>query len=325
MTPKSINALMKIMRDSKGIQISGKTQKKKLRYMGYYHGYKGYRYCGSPSQPLSYNDFNQLQAVYDFDINLKAVLYPNIMFLETTIKNYVLESIIRETQSDQFIDTYNIAMNDYKSYPVNDQRFKTALEKRLNVRNKIYSVISRDYGRSNIVNHYYNNDRPLPIWAIFELLSLGEFGNFISCLNMKVRRDISRSIGIKTSVDPDGKMVEKIIFVLKDLRNAVAHNNTVFDGRFRTRNIDRRIARYITSETQVNNITFGSIVDYILLIAFIMAILERSKTEILSYIKQFEDICQKLNKSVPFNIYSKIVYTDTNAKLNAFKSYIKAI
>ena len=56
-----------------------------------------------------------------------------------------------------------------------------------------------------------------------------------------------------------------------------------------------------------------------------MALLERSKTEILSYIKQFEDICQKLNKSVPFNIYSKIVYTDTNAKLNAFKSYIKAI
>lgn len=247
------------------------------------------------------------------------------MFLETTIKNYALEAIICETKSDQFTDVYNIAMNDYKTYPINDQRFKAALEKRLNVRNKIYSVISRDYGRSNMVNHYYNNDRPLPIWAIFELLSLGEFGNFISCLNLKIRRDISRSIGIKTSVDPDGKMVEKIIFVLKDLRNAVAHNNTVFDGRFRTRNIDGRIARYITAETQVNNITFGSIIDYILLIAFTMTLLERNKTEILLFIKQFEDICQKLNKSVPFNIYSKIVYTDTNVKLNTFKSYIKSL
>ena len=325
MTPKSINALMKIMWDSKGIQISGKTQKKKLRYMGYYHGYKGYRYCGSPSQLLSYNNFNQLQAVYDFDLNLKAVLYPNIMFLETTIKNYVLEAIIRETKSDQFIDVYNKAMNDYKAYPINDPRFKSALEKRLNVRNKIYSVISRDYGRSNIVNHYYNSDRPLPIWAIFELLSLGEFGNFISCLNLNVRIDISRSIGIKTSVDPDGKMVEKIIFILKDLRNAVAHNNTVFDGRFRARNIDGRITRYIITETQVNNITFDYIVDYILLIAFIMVLLKRNKTEVVSFIKQFEDICQKLNKSVPFNIYSRIMYTDTNAKLNAFKSYLKTL
>lgn len=325
MKPKNINALMKIMRDSKGIQISGKTQKRKLRYMGYYHGYKGYRYCGTPSQPLSYSDFNQLQAVYDFDISLKAVLYPNIMFLETTIKNYALEAIINETQSDQLTNVYNTVMNDYKAYPVNDQRFKTALEKRLNVRNKIYSVISRNYDHSNIVNHYYNSDRPLPIWAIFELLSLGEFGNFISCLNLKVRTDISRSIGIKTSVDPDGKMVEKIIFVLKDLRNAVAHNSTVFDGRFRKRNVDKRIAKYIASETQVNNITFGSIVDYILLIAFVMTLLERSKTEVLSYIKQFEEICQKLNKVVPFSIYSKIVYTDTNAKLNAFRSYINAI
>ena len=42
--PKSINALMAYMRDVKGINISGSGDKKKLRYMGYFHGYKGYRY-----------------------------------------------------------------------------------------------------------------------------------------------------------------------------------------------------------------------------------------------------------------------------------------
>ena len=38
--PKSINALMGYMRDVKGINIKGSNDKKKLRYMGYFHGYK---------------------------------------------------------------------------------------------------------------------------------------------------------------------------------------------------------------------------------------------------------------------------------------------
>ncbi len=59
----------------------------------------------------------------------------------------------------------------------------------MNVRNKIYSVLSRDYGRNNIVNHYYDNDKAVPIWAIFELLSLGEFGNFLSCVNVATRKN----------------------------------------------------------------------------------------------------------------------------------------
>ena len=46
--------------------------------------------------------------------------------------------------------------------------YKKAINKRMGLRNKIYSIISRDYGKRFIVNHYYDNDRPLPIWAIFE-------------------------------------------------------------------------------------------------------------------------------------------------------------
>lgn len=37
----TINALMKHLRSS-GIKISGSSQKRKLRKIGYYHSYKGY-------------------------------------------------------------------------------------------------------------------------------------------------------------------------------------------------------------------------------------------------------------------------------------------
>ncbi len=43
--PKTINSLMAYMRKNKGMKIEGSTQKRKLRYMGYFHGYKGYHIC----------------------------------------------------------------------------------------------------------------------------------------------------------------------------------------------------------------------------------------------------------------------------------------
>ena len=35
---------MAYMRNEKCIDINGSVQKRKLRYIGYFHGYKGYRY-----------------------------------------------------------------------------------------------------------------------------------------------------------------------------------------------------------------------------------------------------------------------------------------
>ncbi len=322
MEPKSINALMGVMRNDKGISINGSLQKKKLRYMGYFHGYKGYRYCNNPSLVLPYTNFNELQSVYDFDMRIKATMYPQIMFLETALKNYALEEILHLCNSDKFADVYTQLLNDYHSYPVNSELYKKAIRKRMDLRNKVYSIISRDYGRNNIVNHYYDHDRQVPIWAIFELISLGEFGNMIACLNSQARTDISRSVGIRTNADSDGRMVQMIVFTLKDLRNAVAHNNTIFDTRFKTGRVNQRIARYIESETNIRSVNFETIVDYIILISFVMKSLDRNKTDIMAFIKQFEDASESLYHSVPVSIFNRIIHTDTRGKIAALKNFL---
>ena len=122
---------MAYMRDKKGIRINGSLQKKKLRYIGYFHGYKGYRYCNSPNTLLPYSDFNELQAVYDFDIQLKSIIYSQIMFLETTIKNYALEVILEQTNSERFADVYSQLLTDYKSSTVGSNQYKDAIIKRI--------------------------------------------------------------------------------------------------------------------------------------------------------------------------------------------------
>ena len=77
-----------------------------------------------------YTDFKQIKAVYDFDMKIKSIFYPQIMFLETTIKNYSLEIILNEVNSDRFVDVYTKLMNNYKSYPFNSKKYKIAITKK---------------------------------------------------------------------------------------------------------------------------------------------------------------------------------------------------
>lgn len=320
--PKSINALMAYMRDVKKLNISGSSDKKRLRYMGYFHGYKGYRYHNNPSNIYAFNSFDEVQAIYDFDMSIKTMFYPEIMFLETTFKNYVLEVILEEAKSKRFADIYSKLLTDYKAYPIGSRGYKKAINRRMNLRNKVYSLISRDYGKRFIVNHYYDKDQPLPIWAIFELISLGEFGTFIDCLDPKIRKKVSRSVGIQVVYDGDGKLLPMIVYTLKDLRNSVAHNNTIFDTRFKTGNVNTRVAAFISAETGIKNIKFESIVDYVILISFMMKLLKCPKKKIMGFIRLFEKNCEELRAKISISIFNTIVYTDTRKKLNFLKKYL---
>ena len=96
-----------------GIHISGSTQKRKLRKIGYYHGYKGYRFAKSSSNRLPLSDFNQIVALHDFDMRAKALLYERIMTVETALKNRVLEAVLDHSGSEHFDVIYKKSLTAY--------------------------------------------------------------------------------------------------------------------------------------------------------------------------------------------------------------------
>ena len=59
MRVKTTNALMKYLRDKHNIKIGGSKDKLNLINMGYYHGYKGYRYINSPANKISLTSFDE--------------------------------------------------------------------------------------------------------------------------------------------------------------------------------------------------------------------------------------------------------------------------
>lgn len=260
------------------------------------------------------------------------------MLIETAVKNYVLDILVASTNSENFIDIYNQLLDNYKMFSTKgktyknaydrqkaEEKFKRELKRRLDLRNRIYKVQTDAYGNGNkIADHYLRKDANLPIWATFELLSLGEFGHFVSCLNQNCRADISKKLGIRPSDDTNALMPQRLIYATKDLRNAIAHNDVIFDTRFRTGSIDKQVGNAISNATGVKDLTFGTITDYLVLVIYQLKLLHVSKTEMKRIISGFEDIVEKLRSNVPTSIFNQIIHTDNNAKLAKLKNFVKS-
>lgn len=321
---KSINGLMKYLRDRHNIKIEGSLDKQRLKCVGYFHGYKGYRYIKKPSNQVAFNSFDEVMAIINFDNKLKALLYPQVMFIETALKSYALEIILQEGKTENFNEIYSKLMTDYKSYKDQQDNYKKACIKRLNTYNKIQNAIVSSYDSdNNIVSHYIQKDESLPIWAIFEIITLGEFGNLISTFNTQTRQAISKDIGFNIAFDSNGKLVQNIIFALKDLRNSIAHNNVIFDTRFNKREIPKIISKVLSQETNVQNIIFASITDYLILIIYVLKSLKKTKTELLKLVTDFLKLAEELRNQIPQNLYDQIILTNDKNKLESLKIFIK--
>lgn len=323
MKVKTTNALMKYLREKHNIAINGSEDKKNLRNIGYYHGYKGYRYINNPKNKIVFSDFDEIVAIVNFDSKLKSLLYPFIMQIETITKNIILQLLVEEYKTDEFNKIYDCGMTDYRNSK-SIEEYKTKMKQRLSVQSSIYASLSHSYNNNNkIVNHFYSKDKPVPIWGIFEIITLGTFADLIRSLELKVRKKISKEMGINIAYDSNSKFPEKIIYLIKSLRNSIAHNNVIFDIRFKDGNINNTLCKYLENEIGCSGIDFNTITDYIIIISTLLKKYDVPKSEINKFIIDYEKLVEDFRKKIPFNVYNKIIFSNNKNKLNALKSYIK--
>lgn len=320
---KTTNGLMRHLRDEHGIQISGSKNKKDLLNIGYFHGFKGYRFIGKSQNKIQYSNFDEVVSVYQFDSNLKSILYPNIMLIETAIKNYTLDTLISIGPAD-FEYVFSNLLNDYKKHPVGNRDYRDKMKKRLDLRNKINEAISFNYsGNKPVIQHFFHSNKKVPLWAIFEVISLGEFGFFFQCLNQGTRIKITEDLKMhSTSHNQNGRILEDIIFLFKDLRNAVAHNSVVFDCRFKKATPPKRLMEFIHSETGISNITFNNIVDYVIVLIYLLKKLSIPKRELKRVVRHFSNESERLRKSIPISVHTSIMSSELRIKIKSLQAYI---
>lgn len=213
MPPKSIDSLMKHLRDQ-GISISGSGQKRKLKSIGYYHGYKGFRFVGDSSKRLPINDFSQIASLHAMDMQIKTLFYPYIMTIETALKNYTLEAVLSYAKSEDFDDIYKNCLAAYRGYHPNTGDYKKSWANRLRLRQTVDGLIFREQDKKPFFKHFRDRGRTIPIWAIFEAMTLGEFGNFYACLDRPIKSAIVADLGMPAQFDSEALLLS-IIFSLR--------------------------------------------------------------------------------------------------------------
>lgn len=311
---------MKHLRDQ-GISIGGSGQKRKLKNIGYYHGYKGFRFVGDSSKRLPINDFSQIASLHAMDMQIKTLFYPYIMTIETALKNYTLEAVLSYAKSEDFDDIYKNCLTAYRGYHPNTGDYKKSWANRLRLRQTVDGLIFREQDKKPFFKHFRDRGRTIPIWAIFEAMTLGEFGNFYACLDRPIKSAIVADLGMPAQFDSETLLLS-IIFSLKDLRNAIAHNAIVSDVRFKTGGISKNIGKLLKSEAGIDSINFSDITDYVILVVYLLGLLKLPKTDRKRLVSGYEGILLRYKKELPRGIYGHFVRTEAQNKLKLLKKYV---
>nr|DAK65230.1 MAG TPA: Abi-like protein [Caudoviricetes sp.]DAK65260.1 MAG TPA: Abi-like protein [Caudoviricetes sp.] len=318
----TIRQMMRYLRNNHNMSIKS-NQAHALRNLGYYHGYKGYRFIRTPQNRISFRTFDELLAINNFDMHLKSLLYSKVMFIETALKSYVIEAVLADSKSENINDIFNRSLTYYKTFGAGSHEYKRFFTKRMTLRGSINNTLKRDYGQHNqIVNHFFNQDREIPIWAIFESMTLGDFGTFFWCCNKSVKLYTSKLLGLPSNLDADGELTKDIIFTIKDLRNAIAHNNVIFDARFRTNKISPRLVSLLQKETSVQQIDFQYIDAYIILIIYVLRKMQVTKTECKQLISGYNNSKELLRQQISTPIWNQILGSGTRQNMESLKAFL---
>ena len=107
------------------------------------------------------------------------------------------------------------------------------------------------------------------------------------------------------------------------MRNAVAHNDIIFDTRYRNAGIGKPIKGCLERDTRITNIDFSTIMDYLILVCYLLKNMQVSKTDIKKMVTNFGVITETLRRKVPANIFSQVIHTNTRTKINQLENFIK--
>lgn len=162
----------------------------------------------------------------------------------------------------------------------------------------------------------------VPFWALVEIMTLGDFGFMLSCLDYSTRDTISKCLGLTLSCDTNRELIFKYIYALKDLRNAIAHNAVIFDTRFRGSDPSRPMIRCLEQEIGLPYVNFKTLGDYLILVCYYLQILKVPKTEIKAFIREFERTTDGYKNSVDTSISSIVIHPDLSNRINILKNYL---
>ncbi|WEV43007.1 Abi family protein [Lactobacillus sp. ESL0684] len=234
------NQQLKILR-SRGLIVKPSANRA-LEEHGYYSIINGYKKLflekdsnGRPIDPERYitgSTFEEIKSLYDFDRELRQILYGPLMEYESNLGaelSYKFSK--RYTEPHSYLAMNNFSRNDADAFNV----VKTI--------NSLSYEIQKNTKGDNAIRHYINKYGYVPLWVLVNFMTFGELNYFYQNCSDKPDRE-HHLIGLKTEIAKDFALkykrnykqniqvhplsIESINTLVNHFRNSVAHSEITY-------------------------------------------------------------------------------------------------
>ena len=231
-TFKTIDEQIEILK-SKGLEIDDIDYAKDVLLRENYFFISGYRhlFLKSPKDRMFLNgtNFIELYAMFNFDRQIRNILFKNILIVENNAKSifsYVLSRKYGYKEKD-YLNPSNFDRTNEKVRQVND------------LLKKIKRQIRVNGGQHSATMHYISNYGYVPFWVVVKVLSFGLISELYTIMKREDQKDIAEVYKIS---------VESLLIylpILANFRNLCAHEDIMYDHKTQRMIDDTRYHSYL--------------------------------------------------------------------------------
>ena len=213
---KSLDEQISIMKD-KGLIIDDIDKTKDILLRENYFFINGYRmlFMKSKSEKkfIEGASFEDIYAVFQFDRNLRNILFKNLLIVENNLKSVISYNFSRKygIKEKDYLKASNFSQDIKKVRQVND------------VLNKVKRQIKLNGRQHSATLHYLSNYGYVPMWILVKLLSFGMINELYSILKPEDKLSIAEFYNL------DVETLGIYIGLLSNYRNLCAHEDIVYD------------------------------------------------------------------------------------------------
>ena len=215
-TFKTLDEQVDILKN-KGLVIDDVERAKEILLRENYFFISGYRHLFLRSNEskkfIQSTNFREIYGLFNFDRQLRNIIFKNILIIENNIKSVISYNISR---------SYGITEKNY----LNPKNFTQDHDKARRVRDlidKMKRQIRINATTHNATIHYINNYGYIPLWVLVKVLSFGIVCELYTILKKEDQIEVAEVFDTTPSVLSD------ILIILSNYRNLCAHEDIVFE------------------------------------------------------------------------------------------------
>ncbi len=213
---KSLEEQITILKN-KNLIIDDEEYVKSILLRENYFFINGYRYLFIKSLHdrtfIEGTNFREVYALFNFDRQLRNILFKNILILENNIKSIISYELSRKYgfKEKKYLNPINFTNDPKRTRQVNDLLKK--IKRQININGKEHSA----------TKHYQSNYGYIPLWIVVKVLSFGIVGELYTILKNEDQEAIAKIFGID---------VESLLIylpIIANYRNLCAHEDICYE------------------------------------------------------------------------------------------------